>query len=82
MQSSSSVNEDAPPTLLDDVEAFLRDTGMSARRFGKCCCNDGSFIDDLRKGRDVRTSTVSKVRAWMTLYRRDPAAALGQQAAA
>ncbi|TWA89550.1 hypothetical protein [Bradyrhizobium stylosanthis] len=53
------------PTLLDDVEAFLKANGLSATRFGVLAAGDTKFVNTLRKGRKVRLATEERVRAWM-----------------
>jgi predicted transcriptional regulator len=49
--------------LLNEIEATLTKTGLSATKFGKDAVGDPSFVFDLREGkRDLRMSTVQKVR--------------------
>lgn len=57
------------PEFLSEVEAFLRDHNLSDRQFGEQALNDKHFVRQLRTGRDVRLSTVEKVRAFMADYR-------------
>jgi hypothetical protein len=54
--------------LLDEIEAFLRSTGMSATAFGKEVAKDPRFVHDLRKGRDPKMSTAESVRDWIARY--------------
>ena len=51
--------------LIDEIEAFLERTKMSATAFGKIALNDPPFVQQVRDGRDVKWSTVEKVRAFM-----------------
>jgi hypothetical protein len=51
--------------LLDDIEAYLVRTGMSAQAFGRAALNDSAFMTTLRRGRDVRRSTHMRVRQFM-----------------
>ncbi len=51
--------------LLRDVEKFLRASQVSAARFGRDVMRDPRFVFDLRKGREPRGATVSKVRAYL-----------------
>lgn len=47
------------------VEAFIASSGMSGYNLGKRACNDGSFVEDLRAGREPRFSTIRKVDKFM-----------------
>ena len=51
--------------LIDVIERFLRESGMSAREFGVTVFHDPRFVYLLRKGRDVRTSTDRKARQYI-----------------
>jgi predicted transcriptional regulator len=51
--------------LLTEIEALLEKTGMSPSTFGNDAVGDRSFVFDLREGRDLRLSTVKKVRAFI-----------------
>jgi hypothetical protein len=53
----------------DEVEAFLRDAGMPATRFGRLAMNDKSFVNHLRNGRHPRLDTAEKVREFMAAER-------------
>lgn len=52
-------------TLIDEIETFLRTTGLSATRFGVLAAGDTKFVKTLRKGRKPRADTVQRVRDWM-----------------
>lgn len=52
-------------TLLDEIDAFRAATGMTTSEFGVQCMGDPSFLFRLRDGKDIRGSTVDKVRRWM-----------------
>lgn len=52
-------------TLIDEIETFLRATGLSATRFGVLAAGDTKFVKTLRKGRKPRADTVKRVRDWM-----------------
>ena len=54
-----------PVHLLRDVEKFLRASQISAARFGRDAMRDPRFVFDLRKGREPRLETVSRVRAYL-----------------
>lgn len=51
--------------LIDEIEAFLLDTGVSATRFGVLAAGDTKFVKTLREGRQPRETTAKRVRAWM-----------------
>ncbi len=51
--------------LLREVEKFLSATKISAARFGRDAMGDPRFVFDLRKGREPRLGTVSRVRAYL-----------------
>ena len=51
--------------LLDEIEAFLKATGMSATAFGVEVLNDPPFVQQLRNGRDPKMSTAEKCRGFM-----------------
>ena len=61
--------------LLDDIEAFLADAGMSASYFGRLAVNDGKLVARLRAGADVTTVTEAAIREFMgaKARRREPA---------
>lgn len=61
--------------LLTDILAFCTKHGLSETRFGELALNDKPFVSQLRDGRDMRLSTVQRVRDFMEEYRPDPPAA-------
>lgn len=67
-----------PPTLLDDVEAFMVRHGMGAERFGQLFCNQKTLVWTLRKGRKPGVLVSERIRRFMREYR--PAAAVARQA--
>ncbi|WP_143005035.1 hypothetical protein [Novosphingobium aromaticivorans] len=58
-------------TLLDDIEQFLERHALSATALGQQALGDRHFVRQLRAGRDVRMSTVERVRRFMDEYRGD-----------
>lgn len=52
-------------TLLAEIEKFCAEAGLSESQFGTLALNDKNFIPQLREGRDVRLSTVERVRAFI-----------------
>lgn len=56
-------------TLLTDIEKFAAKNGLSEWQFGELALNDRHFIRQLREGRDLRMSTVERVKVFMRSYR-------------
>ena len=56
-------------TLLSDIEKFTAKNGLSEWQFGELALNDRHFIRQLREGRDLRMSTVDRVKSFMRSYR-------------
>lgn len=54
--------------LLSEIELFCRENGISERQFGAQVMNDGKLVAQLRAGRDIRVSTVTRIREWMAAY--------------
>lgn len=51
--------------LLDRIELHLKQTHMSATRFGRRAVGDPRFVLDLRMGRRPRRRTVEKVELYL-----------------
>jgi hypothetical protein len=51
--------------LLDRIELHLKQTHMSATRFGRRAVGDPRFVLDLRMGRRPRRRTVEKVEKYL-----------------
>lgn len=51
--------------LIDEIDAFLTRTGMSATAFGTEVLKDPPFVFQLREGRDCKMSTVERVREFI-----------------
>lgn len=51
--------------LLNEIEDFLKSSGMSATAFGQRALNDPPFVQQLRDGRDPKMSTAERVRAFI-----------------
>lgn len=52
-------------TLIDDIDTFLTETGLSAYRFGYLAVKNGRLVERLRSGRRVWPETEAEVRAFM-----------------
>jgi hypothetical protein len=51
--------------LLSSIEKFLRRSGTPPTRFGREAVGDPRFVLDLRKGREPRPATVSRVSDYL-----------------
>ena len=51
--------------LLDQIEAFCAERGVSATRFGLLTTNDGKLVPRLRAGKTVTLETAAKIKAFM-----------------
>lgn len=51
--------------LLTEIEAAMAKSGLSPSQFGEDAVGDRSFVFDLRNGRDLRLSTIKKVREFI-----------------
>lgn len=60
--------------LINEIEAFCAKHEMTEGQFGLGALNDKNFVIDLRNGRDLRMSTLERVRNWMAEYVRGVAA--------
>ena len=51
--------------LIRSVEQFLRRHDLPATKFGRLAASDPRFVLDLRKGREPRSITEGRIRAFM-----------------
>ena len=51
--------------LLDRIECHLRESRMSATRFGRRAVGAPRFVLDLRAGREPRKQTIEKVEQYL-----------------
>jgi hypothetical protein len=56
-------------TFLSTLEQFLRDSGLTASKFGDLAMGDPGFVAGIRNGRSPTLKTVDRVNAWMAEYR-------------
>lgn len=55
--------------FIQDIDQFLRLTGMDATQFGIKAMEDGHFVHDVKnKGRNPRIDTIERVRNFMRNY--------------
>lgn len=57
------------PDLLTEIEAFLKETGISASYFGKKYFNNSDLVARLRAGRTTFVSTEKRVREFIKAER-------------
>lgn len=55
--------------ILKEIETFLKETGIAPTTFGLEATGDRALMITLRKGRDLKTATVDKIRAYMAKER-------------
>lgn len=55
--------------LLSEIEAFLGETGMTPTAFGEKATNDKALVPRLRDGRDLKATTIDRIRAFMAKER-------------
>jgi hypothetical protein len=56
--------------LLNDIEAFLAETGMGPSYFGKQAVGNSELVQRLRDGKRVWPETEAKARAFMMYARK------------
>lgn len=54
--------------LIQEIETFMDAHQLSEWQFGEQSVNDRHFVRQLRAGRDLRMSTLAKVRRFMATY--------------
>jgi hypothetical protein len=58
--------------LRQEVNAFLRKTGMAPSRLGREAVNDPAFVNRLNHGSEPRRETAIRVRHFMSAYEAKP----------
>lgn len=61
-------------SLIQDIETFLRNSGMGASYFGKVATGNSELVSRLRAGRRVWPETEEKAREFMRSHRKARAA--------
>ena len=61
------MKDDRP--LVDEIEAFLRESGMGEKTFGHKVQREWRLVDRLRAGGDVTTRTAEKIRTFIADHR-------------
>jgi hypothetical protein len=57
--------EHTQQSLIAEIEKFIADHGMAESTFGRKVVGDWRLLSDLRKGRELRSRTVARVREFM-----------------
>ncbi len=57
------------PTLLAEIESFLRDSGMGEKYFGKKAARNSELVPRLRDGKRVWPETEAKVLSYIRVQR-------------
>src|SRR3972149_9682508 len=52
-------------TLLRDITEYCRRTGVAESTFGRLAVNDGKFVNRLRDGGRITTTTLERVRSFI-----------------
>ena len=65
----------ASTSVLDEIDAFLAETGMGASYFGKVATGNSELVNRLRNGRRCWPETEKKVRDFIKAQRREKASA-------
>jgi len=55
--------------LLQEIEDFLEATGMGPSYFGKVAVGQSELVNRLRRGGEVHTNTMWKLRVFMRYFR-------------
>jgi hypothetical protein len=59
--------------LITDIDAFLAERDMNQTDFGKRSIGDPNLYRKLKAGRDLRISTLDRIRVFMAKRRRSTA---------
>ena len=59
--------------ILREIDAFLREFGVSGTAFGERAINDRTLVGTLRGGRELKSVTIDKLRAYMARERKKAA---------
>lgn len=52
-------------SLVNEIQKFLTETGLSAYRFGILSANNGRLVERLEAGRPILNATEKRVRAFL-----------------
>ncbi len=51
--------------LLDEITSYCRKNGVAESTFGRLAVNDGKFVNRLREGGRITTTTFERVRSFI-----------------
>ena len=51
--------------MLNEIDAYLRRHRMAPTAFGRAAANDPRLVFDIREGRELRSKTQKRIRAYM-----------------
>lgn len=68
IRSASRKDRDVDGEVLGKVHRYLRDSGMSATRFGRHVARDPRLVLDMRNGRSPRAAMVAKIDAFIAAH--------------
>jgi hypothetical protein len=54
--------------FLDEIDGFIRRTGMTGTELGLRAVKDSGFVSRLRAGKDTKLGTADRVRAFMRAH--------------
>lgn len=55
--------------IITDIERFLADHKMAESTFGRKTVSDWRLVSQLREGRELRSRTLARIRAFMESYK-------------
>jgi hypothetical protein len=65
VSGACNVSHSSADSLLGEIEAFCRRTGIAESTFGRQAVNDGKLCVRLRNGKDVTLETAAKIRGFI-----------------
>src|SRR5262245_8066221 len=65
VRGTAIVSQSSADSLLGEIEAFCRRTGIAESTFGRQAVNDGKLCVRLRNGKDVTLETAAKIRGFI-----------------
>src|SRR5262245_45826264 len=66
VRGTAIVSQSSADSLLGEIEAFCRRTGIAESTFGRQAVNDGKLCVRLRNGKDVTLDTAARIRSYIS----------------
>jgi hypothetical protein len=66
-------------TLLQEIEAYILRTGISAKAFGRAAGCGSSIVYDIRRGSEPKPASIDKIRAFLDSMTHVPAPRISRQ---